>query len=136
MISFDKNNIYKLDEIGWRCILFVSSKNDIDPSGIEQKIITMDGAKIKNESDLYEVMSEALNFPDYYGKNYNATIDCLRDMNIWMESETGWILIVENAKQLAQADFMTMGDLIRIWTFCAQEWAEEKKIFYLVFVAE
>ncbi|MDP4270250.1 MAG: barstar family protein [Bacteroidota bacterium] len=40
--------------------------------------------KIIDEDDLLEDLYSKLNFPDYFGFNWNALSDCLRDFH-WME---------------------------------------------------
>ena len=41
----------------------------------------IDGASIRSQDDLHDVLSEVLELPDYYGRNLDALWDCL----------TGWI---------------------------------------------
>jgi RNAse (barnase) inhibitor barstar len=43
------------------------------------KIISIDCSKIKCWETFHELFSETLGFPDYYGRNLNALIDCLDD---------------------------------------------------------
>lgn len=40
-------------------------------------IIELDFSKIKDVEHLYEVLAEKIGFPDSYGKNADAVIDCL-----------------------------------------------------------
>lgn len=55
--------------------------------------VILDGSQITTEDDFHRVISEALNFPGYYGKNLNALWDCLvcdveRPVHLkWVHSE-------------------------------------------------
>ncbi|MGH2768386.1 MAG: barstar family protein [Actinomycetota bacterium] len=40
----------------------------------------MDAAGWRSDDDLHDAMSRALDFPDYYGRNLNALLDCLEDV--------------------------------------------------------
>ncbi len=41
---------------------------------------TIDGATTNSRSRLFEALAAALNFPDYFGHNWDATYDCLTDL--------------------------------------------------------
>lgn len=43
--------------------------------------IMIDGTQIDNDSQLHDFLKEALELPDYYGRNLDALWDCL----------TGWV---------------------------------------------
>ena len=40
----------------------------------------VDFSKIKYYGEIHEILKEAFDFPDYYGKNWSALWDCLTDM--------------------------------------------------------
>ena len=42
-------------------------------------VIAIEGNKAKNVESLYEQISIAFNFPDYFGNNLNALLDCMED---------------------------------------------------------
>ena len=42
--------------------------------------IEIDGKLIKSEG--HDYLKEALNFPDYYGKNLDALYDCLTEIGV------------------------------------------------------
>ena len=44
------------------------------------KTIHIDGATIHNEQDLHVAFKVACDFPEHYGMNWNAFIDCLSDI--------------------------------------------------------
>lgn len=43
------------------------------------EIVTIDCARIHTADDFHEALAQALDFPDYYGKNLDALFDCLTD---------------------------------------------------------
>ena len=45
-----------------------------------REIYTIDFTKVNHYLELHAVIKEALDFPDYYGCNWDAFWDCLRDM--------------------------------------------------------
>ena len=40
----------------------------------------IDFSNVKYYMEIHEIIKEALDFPDYYGKNWDAFWDCLTDM--------------------------------------------------------
>ena len=43
------------------------------------KYVFLDGEKILSNADLHKTFAEALDFPEYYGKNLDALRDCLTE---------------------------------------------------------
>ena len=56
------------------------------------------GSKSRNVSALFDEMSAALQFPDYFGENWDAFVDCLGDLD-WIPGDF-YLLIVTRAEQL------------------------------------
>ena len=56
---------------------------------LDIKMYHISGNKIKTKSDLMEVLSNSLDFPDYFGKNWDALFECLWDSLIDLKS-TSW----------------------------------------------
>ena len=44
------------------------------------KIVTIDGAKMTSKVEAHAHISDALDFPMYYGKNLDALADCLSEI--------------------------------------------------------
>ena len=44
------------------------------------KYVFLDGAEIDSTVDLHRIFAEALDFPEYYGKNLDALHDALTDI--------------------------------------------------------
>ncbi len=44
------------------------------------KKYVIDASGIQSESDMHDAIANALQFPDYYGRNLDALYDCLTDI--------------------------------------------------------
>lgn len=56
--------------------------------------------KISNEEELFEIYANALHFPDYFGKNWNAFWDVMADLH-WVPQKN---LIIKHHKPLLMSD--------------------------------
>jgi RNAse (barnase) inhibitor barstar len=76
---------------------------------------------------LLKAIAAALEFPDWFGENWDALEDCLSDLS-WREA-TGHVLLFEGAK--VDDDF---GVLVDVLTSAAESWAARGKPFIAVFI--
>lgn len=77
---------------------------------------------ITSREELYTKLSKHLQFPDYFGRNWNALNDLYRDFS-WIES--GNITIIhENLSELSFDDFKTY---IEIMLHCVDYWTNYPK---------
>lgn len=44
-------------------------------------MILLDAAKMKEKAQAHDYLTEALNLPDYYGRNLDALYDCLTELD-------------------------------------------------------
>ncbi len=61
----------------------------------ERHVYVIDGSKCRTQTKLFEELSSAMKFPSYFGMNWNAVIDCLRD--IMDAAEKDVIVIINNS---------------------------------------
>lgn len=76
---------------------------------------------------LLENIARTLDFPDWFGQNWDALEDCLTDLS-W-RAGSGEVLILEGAK--AGDDFGILVDLLRS---SAEFWAGRGRPFFAVFI--
>src|SRR5262249_40154335 len=60
----------------------------------------MDAQNIRTQSDLFTAIAEAMKFPEYFGKNWDALDECLRDLE-WISAK-GYVLMIHHSNQFWQ----------------------------------
>ena len=79
---------------------------------------------------LLGALAAALEFPEWFGGNWDALEDCLTDLS-WIESE-GHLILFEGCGGLASED---SGVLREVLASAAEFWSGHGRPFYAVFVA-
>ena len=79
------------------------------------------------KEELLKNIAQALDFPDWFGHNWDALEDCLSDLS-WREAP-GYILLFEKPRR--DDDF---GVLIDVLLSSAESWAASRKPFFALFV--
>lgn len=96
------------------------------------KILEGSVADIKTDEDLFAVIASAMQFPDYFGSNWDALDECLGDMD-WMPAD-GYVLVLRESSQGWSQSPYVLGRFVTAWLEAAEYWAKEKTPFHLVFV--
>ena len=89
--------------------------------------VSLRGARDKME--LLSRIARSLQFPAWFGANWDALEDCLTDLS-WLEAD-GHVLLIEDMSGLPADDFGVLRDVL---SSCAQYWAGRDKSFIAVFV--
>lgn len=121
-----------LAEPSWTCVHFSAAgpaAEDLASRGLH--VGEVDGAAIDGDQALLAAIAAAFDFPDYFGVNWDALDECLRDMS-WAPA-AGYVLVVTGAEGLWQRDPRLAARLIRSWLFSAEGWAARGVAFQLVF---
>ena len=75
---------------------------------------------------LAEADAAVLQFPDYFGENYNALDDCITDLD-WLLAE-GYLFVIKNSASLMiEESDDDLGVLLRILDGAGKEWATPVK---------
>lgn len=80
-----------------------------------------------DKEKLLKNIARALDFPEWFGGNWDALEDCLTDLS-WRDAE-GYVLLFEKAKPGDE-----LGVLIDVLRTAAEHWAGRGKPFFAVFV--
>jgi RNAse (barnase) inhibitor barstar len=130
-------DIGTLSTPSWQCIHFTSTHvvpaidGQLLERGIVSAVVDAPGA---TTASLLQAVSAALRFPDYFGENWDALDDCLKDM-AWLPA-AGCVLFVYQARCLWQQNGEDAARLLEAWLVAAEFWAEKSVPLHLVFVWE
>ncbi|HEX2197889.1 MAG TPA: barstar family protein [Burkholderiales bacterium] len=81
-------------------------------------------ARLDLRQPVFEAFSQALAFPDWFGRNWDALEDCLTDLS-WRPDQ-GQVLLMEGARD--------GGMLVEVLGAAAQFWAGQGRSFFAVFL--
>lgn len=96
-------------------------------------LVEMDGTIIEDKQMLMDVISEGFEFPDYFGGNWDALDECLRDLS-WLKEAKGYAIVMEKGEAFWRADADLAGRLVKAWTGAAEVWVPKAVPFNLIFV--
>ncbi len=73
------------------------------PAHPEWDVLRVRGAKSKTDTLFFDELAAALQFPYYFGENWNAVLDCLTDLN-WLRGSS-FLIVFDSAEHLlSQSD--------------------------------
>ena len=97
--------------------------------GSALRIVRISLADAVGKQALMERVARALEFPQWFGGNWDALEDCLTDLS-W-SSAAGHVLLIEGAADLPVDE---RGILVDILASAAASWAERERPFFAVFL--
>lgn len=111
-----------------------ASRSGVYRSAREDEILdAVSGSRLElsvidlKKKPLFEAMAQALDFPDWFGENWDALEDCLTDLS-WRDA-AGHVLIFDKPKPGDE-----LGVLIDVLRSSAEFWAGRGKPFFAVFI--
>jgi RNAse (barnase) inhibitor barstar len=82
---------------------------------------TVRGNKITTAERLFDEFAAALQFPDYFGENWDALDECLADLS-WLPG-TGYVIVVRDAIEvLSKEHSQSLLTLVNVLDRAAEEW--------------
>ncbi|WP_225855244.1 barstar family protein [Micromonospora noduli] len=84
-------------------------------------VARLDGTRMTDADHAFYEFSDALLFPGYFGWNWDALSDCLRDLH-WLPAD-GYLIVVENAPRMLSSSAEDRRTLFRILSQAAHHWA-------------
>ena len=127
-----------LARVTWCCLHYAVAA-DVTPqlrAALESAGIAafdLDGKPISTREELLRGIADAMEFPDYFGMNWDAVIDCLRDLADRHPAE-GYVLFLHAAEWPWRQGLPWMGELVEVWLTAAEESAHDGVPLHLVFV--
>ncbi len=101
----------ELAEHGWRCFW-------------------LDGGKIDDKASFLRACAEAMQFPDYFGRNWDALEECLSDLS-WVPAD-GYVLVYDQAARFVSGqpdEWYTARDIL---SGAVDAWAADGTPLYVL----
>jgi Barstar (barnase inhibitor) len=124
--------IGRLERVDWSCVHFANegpSEDDLTDGDIA--LVRLRGSEITGRHELMDGLAVGFSFPDYFGRNWDAVDECLRDLS-WLPAR-GYVLVVTAAEGVWRREPRLAARLVESWLFCAEDWARRETPFHLVF---
>lgn len=107
----------------WASLLVVKAGQRADslvhaPDGY--KLTVIKGAKCRTTAGLLSEFARALDFPDYFGHNWDALEECLADLE-WLPAQ-GYILLITDAAQVLPTDEDEYETLLEVLSDAGEAW--------------
>jgi RNAse (barnase) inhibitor barstar len=86
-------------------------------------VFRVDLAKAKDKAEMLEIIGQAMRFPEWFGHNWDALMDCLADLG-WIPAE-GYVVILEHCDGIhgrSEGDFV---QTLQVFENAANEWREQ-----------
>ena len=93
------------------------------------KVARIGLADASDKAELMERIAHALEFPQWFGGNWDALEDCLTDLS-WLKAD-GHVLLFEDAGRMPADESGVLADIL---ASSAAYWAERQRPFFAVFV--
>lgn len=84
------------------------------------------GSKTQTVPALFDEFAAALQFPLYFGENWNALDECLSDLE-WLPGDSYVLLFADAPKLLACEPAETLALLLNVLESAAQEWSAKER---------
>lgn len=93
------------------------------PAHPEWDILRVRGAKSTDEASFFDELAAALQFPYYFGENWNAVWDCITDLN-WLKGSS-FLLVFDSADQLLSQSHRGFSFLLQVIKDAHDRWYRE-----------
>ncbi len=117
-------------------VRMIADESSLPPrAGAAEIRARIEGAEIGGEQELFSALASELAFPSWFGANWDALLDCLRNLG-GGDRPAAVTVIVEGAGQLLAGVPRTAALLIETWVAAALWWAQRGVPFRLLLLIE
>jgi hypothetical protein len=80
------------------------------------------GGRMRSHNGLFAEFAATLRFPDYFGRNWPALVDCLDDL-LWLDREEQFLLVIYDWPLVLESAPTDLGVLRRILADAGANWS-------------
>jgi RNAse (barnase) inhibitor barstar len=97
------------------------------PAHPEWDILRVRGTKSSDDARFFDELAAALQFPYYFGENWNALWDCITDLN-WLKGSS-FVVVFDSAEHLLSESDRGFQFLLTVLTDAHGRWHQETADF-------
>jgi RNAse (barnase) inhibitor barstar len=90
-------------------------------------VFRIDIGNVKSKEDFLALIAKELQFPDWFGANWDALNDCLTDL-----TKNGYVLIFENCENFAAGHKREFERAIAVFVAAAEYWKTQGHPFWIL----
>ncbi len=109
-----------------KTVSFTDEAGDLE--GFE--VLRIDGSTLEDKEELLDTIAEGFGFPDWFGQNWDALEECLRDLEAVND---GYALLITDATAIWAEHPRLSGTLVEVWLDAASDGADRGVELRLVF---
>lgn len=108
----------------------VRDRDAIEATALElgMTVIPIDCAGCSDKDEILARFAQALDFPEWFGNNWDALADCLADLSWWPAS--GYVVLIDHLGAWRDTDPEHAAILLDILTNCASQWSADGVAFW------
>lgn len=95
------------------------------------QLFYINGKDITSKAEFLQAAAETMNFPDYFGDNWDAFTDCISDLS-WL-SAAGYILLYTQPDNFANNDPSEWSIALDVFQEAVEYWRETDTPMYVLF---
>jgi RNAse (barnase) inhibitor barstar len=93
-------------------------------------IFRIDLATVRDKRALHERLAAALEFPDWFGHNWDALADCLGDLS-WVQAD-GYLILLEHCDEFRASHAGDFATALQVFAAAAEAWRNERMPFWVL----
>ncbi|GAB3387367.1 barstar family protein [Lysobacter fragariae] len=97
-------------------------------SGLDFKVLRVALAGVNGKDDVLQAIAQALEFPEWFGGNFDALADCLGDLS-WLPG-AGYLVLFDGVDGWRDADDENFATLLDVLNEAAVSWSERDVPFW------
>jgi RNAse (barnase) inhibitor barstar len=90
----------------------------------------IDLATVLDKEGLFERLATALEFPNWFGRNWDALADCLGDFS-WLEAK-GYVILLERCDDFCASHGADFATALQVFEAAAEVWRDERVPFWVL----
>lgn len=98
------------------------------------RVFLLDGTRIVDKASFLATIAEAMAFPGYFGRNWDALDECLGDLE-WVPA-AGYVLVYDHFDRFARADPAAWETALDVFRAAIEHWREKGVPMYVLLTGD